>query len=117
MHFQKSPHEEIKLVRCSKGSIYDVILDLRKGSASYKKWCGVELSALAGNMLYVPKGVAHGFQTLEDATEVHYQISDFYEPDSGCGVRWNDPKFRIKWPIEISTISARDRSYLDFPRG
>jgi dTDP-4-dehydrorhamnose 3,5-epimerase len=111
MHFQISPHQEVKLVRCTAGSIYDVIIDLRKDSFSFLKWIGVELSASNRLMLYVPEGFAHGFQTLEDNTEVVYQISEYYHPESARGVRWDDPAFGIRWPLPVSVISERDRNH------
>lgn len=114
MHFQASPHAEAKLVRCTRGSIYDVVLDLRPGSSTYRQWVGVTLNAEIRNMVYVPEGCAHGFITLEDATEVLYQMSEFYDPPSARGVRWNDPAFGIKWPVETTVISERDASYPDF---
>jgi dTDP-4-dehydrorhamnose 3,5-epimerase len=111
MHFQMSPHQEAKLVRCTTGSIYDVIIDRRDDSPSLNQWIGLELSAGNRRMLYVPEGFAHGFQTLEDNTEVAYQISEYYHPESACGVRWDDPAFGIKWPLQVSEISEKDRSY------
>jgi dTDP-4-dehydrorhamnose 3,5-epimerase len=114
MHFQLPPFAETKLVRCTKGAIYDVIIDLRQDSKTFLKWVGVELSADNRKSLYVPKGFAHGFQTLEDNTEVFYQISENYAPEYARGVRWNDPKFAIAWPREINVISSRDRDYPDY---
>jgi dTDP-4-dehydrorhamnose 3,5-epimerase len=114
MHFQVAPFEEAKLVRCSRGSIYDVIIDLRPESPTFKQHFGLELSAENGKMLYVPEGFAHGFQTLEDNTEIFYQISQFYSPEHARGVRWNDPSFGIKWPAAERTILERDQSYADF---
>lgn len=114
MHFQASPHAEAKLVRCTRGSAYDVVLDLRPGSPSYRQWVGVTLTAENRNMMYVPEGCAHGFITLEDGTEVFYQMSEFYDAPSARGVRWNDPAFGIIWPIETAVISERDASYPDF---
>jgi dTDP-4-dehydrorhamnose 3,5-epimerase len=114
MHYQTAPHGQVKLVRCTMGSVYDVIIDLRKGSPTFKQWVGVELSAENRRMLYVPKGFAHGFQTLEDETEVFYQMSDVYAPESGNGVRWDDPAFRIQWPEGERTILERDRNFPDF---
>lgn len=114
MHFQASPHAEAKLVRCTRGSVYDVVLDLRPGTPSYKQWVGVMLSAENRNMMYVPEGCAHGFITLEDDTEVFYQMSEFYDPPSARGVRWNDAAFGIVWPVETAVISERDASYPDF---
>ncbi len=115
MHYQISPHQEVKLVRCTIGAIYDVIIDLRPESSSYLRWVGVELSADTRKMLYVPKGFAHGFQTLQDNTEVFYQVSEFYAPSSERGVRWDDPAFDIQWPdIDERVISERDRRHPDF---
>jgi dTDP-4-dehydrorhamnose 3,5-epimerase len=114
MHFQASPHSEAKLVRCTAGSIYDVIIDLRPSSSAFKKHFGVELSARNRKMLYIPEEFAHGFQTLEDNTEVFYQMSQFYSPEHSRGVRWNDPAFGISWPPGERIIIERDRSYPDF---
>ncbi len=114
MHFQAAPHEEIKLVRCSRGAIFDVIIDLRPESATFKQHYAAVLSAENGTMLYIPQGFAHGFQTLEDSTEVFYQMSQFYAPDYARGVRWNDPVFGIEWPADERIIHDRDRSYPDF---
>lgn len=111
MHYQISPHEEAKLVRCTSGAIYDVIVDLREKSPTRSKWIGFELSAHNRQMLYVPEGFAHGFQTLADDTEVFYQISAYYHQESARGVRWDDPAFGIEWPLEASVISERDRSH------
>jgi dTDP-4-dehydrorhamnose 3,5-epimerase len=114
MHYQVAPHEEVKLVRCTMGAIYDVIIDLRPDSSTFKQWMVTELTANNRRMLYVPKGVAHGFQTLEDRTEVFYQMSEFYHPKSARGIRWNDPAFGIKWPMLPTLITNKDRSYLNF---
>jgi len=115
MHYQTAPHEEAKLVRCIRGAIYDVIIDLRPGSPTFKRWVAAELTANNMRMLYMPKGFAHGFQTLQDDTEVLYQISEFYAPESAQGVRWNDPTFGIQWPPAAErVISARDRQLPDF---
>jgi dTDP-4-dehydrorhamnose 3,5-epimerase len=114
MHLQLPPFAEAKLVRCTRGSIYDVIIDLRSGSDSYLQWLGVELSASNYKMLYIPEGFAHGFQTLEDDTEVFYQMSEFYSPECSRGLRWNDRAFGIKWPLAVSVISARDDSLPEF---
>jgi dTDP-4-dehydrorhamnose 3,5-epimerase len=115
MHFQAPPHEEAKLVRCTAGAIFDVILDLRPGSATRGRWVGVELSAENRRALYVPEGFAHGFQTLADATEVFYQISADFAPAAARGVRWDDPAFGIEWPAaDVRIISDRDRAYPDF---
>lgn len=114
MHFQIPPHSEAKTVRCTRGSIFDVIIDLRTDSPTYKQWFGVELTADNYKMLYVPENFAHGFQTLEDHTEVAYQVSQFYTPGSERGIRWNDPVFNIKWPIEVRMISDKDNSWPDY---
>lgn len=109
MHWQAPPHAEAKLVRCTRGSIRDVIIDLRPGSPSRGEWFGVDLSATNRWQLYVPEGFAHGFQTLEDETEVLYQISVAYRPESGRTLRYSDPHFGIEWPLEVTAISDRDR--------
>jgi dTDP-4-dehydrorhamnose 3,5-epimerase len=114
MHFQNAPFEQIKLVRCTAGSIYDVIIDLRKDSPTYKQHLGVELSAENQLMLYVPGEFAHGFQTLEVDTEVFYMVSKYYAPESADGIRWNDPAFEIQWPVAEPTIIERDLNYPDF---
>jgi dTDP-4-dehydrorhamnose 3,5-epimerase len=114
MHYQIAPFSETKLVRCTRGSIFDVIIDLRAPSPAFKKWVGVELSASKHNMLYIPEGCAHGFLTLEDDVEIFYQMSEFYTPEAGRGVRWNDPAFGIEWPGEVNVIAERDRTYPDF---
>ena len=115
MHYQAAPHGQAKIVRCTMGSIYDVIIDLRTGSPTFRRWVGVDLTAANRRMLYVPKEFAHGFQTLEDDTETFYQMSDIYVPESGRGVRWNDPAFGIAWPeVEERIINERDRDYPDF---
>jgi dTDP-4-dehydrorhamnose 3,5-epimerase len=114
MHYQASPHEETKLVRCTQGSIYDVVVDLRSDSATFRQWAGVVLSAANRNMMYVPEGCGHGFLTLEDETEVSYHISEFYHPELSRGVRWDDPAFQIVWPGTVEVLSDRDRSYPDF---
>ena len=114
MHYQTAPFEEAKLVRCSSGSIYDVIVDLRPESSTYLKHFGVKLTAGNHKMIYVPEGFAHGFLTLEDQTSVFYQMSEFYAPDQASGFRWNDPAFGIQWPAQVLVISTRDTSYPDF---
>jgi dTDP-4-dehydrorhamnose 3,5-epimerase len=114
LHYQAAPHEEAKLVRCTAGAIFDVAVDLRPNSSSFRGWFGVELSAENRLALYVTEGCAHGFLTLADDSEVHYQISQGYEPDAARGVRWNDPAFAIKWPGEVVVINERDRCYPDF---
>lgn len=117
MHYQEAPHEEAKLIRCARGAMYDVIVDLRPESPTYRQWAGFELRAAAGRpsrMVYLPAGFAHGFQTLEDDTEVFYQMSEFYAPEAQRGFRWNDPAFAIEWPEAVRVISERDRTYPDF---
>lgn len=114
MHFQAAPHAETKLVRCTKGAIYDVALDMRPESPAYKRWVGVELTAKSRQMLYIPEGCAHGFLTLEDETEVFYQMSEFYHAESARGARWDDPAFAIAWPEEVQVISERDATYPAF---
>ena len=114
MHFQSAPHQEAKLVRCSHGAIYDVIIDLRPQSPTFKRHFAISLTSLNRLMLYVPEDFAHGFLTLEDSTEVFYQMSEFFCAESARGIRWNDPAFGIPWPTSISVISERDRSYPDF---
>jgi dTDP-4-dehydrorhamnose 3,5-epimerase len=114
MHYQVRPFEEAKLVRCTRGALYDVIVDLRPDSPARGGYIGVILDADNRKMLYVPEGFAHGFLTLEDNTEVFYQMSEFYAPDQARGFRYNDPLFAIDWPREVCVISERDRSYPDF---
>ena len=112
MHYQVGPHEETRLVRCTNGAIYDVIVDLRHDSATFRQWLAAELSAENRRMMYIPEGFAHGFETLHENTEVLYQMSEFYAPEYARGIRWNDPYFGISWPLEIGiTISARDASF------
>ena len=113
MHFQKPPFAETKIVRCTQGKIFDVLIDLREGSPTYKNWEGITLSAENRHQLYIPEGFAHGFQTLEDNTEVFYQISSPFVPGQASGVRWNDPAFGIIWPTDVRVISPRDQHYLD----
>ncbi len=114
MHFQADPYGEVKLVRCTQGAIYDVIIDLRPDSPTFKQYVAEVLAAANRKMLYVPEGFAHGILTLEDDTEVFYQMSQFYHAESARGVRWNDPAFGIDWPAPIQVISDRDNSYPDF---
>jgi len=114
MHYQAAPHREAKVVRCVTGSIYDVIVDLRDDSSTRFEWVGVELTAGNRRALYVPPGFAHGFLTLEDRTEVLYQMSEFYVPEASRGFRWNDPRFGITWPASPQVISERDSGYPDF---
>jgi dTDP-4-dehydrorhamnose 3,5-epimerase len=114
MHYQASPHGQIKIVRCTSGAIYDVIVDLRRESPTFKEWFGIELSAANRLMLYIPTEFAHGFQTLEDESELSYHMSHTYVPESATGVRWNDPAFDISWPLPVTVIADRDRSYPDY---
>jgi dTDP-4-dehydrorhamnose 3,5-epimerase len=114
MHYQVAPYTETKLVRCTKGAIYDVIVDLRPASATFKQWVAAELTADNHQMFYVPPGCAHGLQTLVDDTEVFYQMAGVYNADAARGVRWNDPAFGIEIPLAVSVINSRDRDYPDF---
>ncbi|HEX7254642.1 MAG TPA: dTDP-4-dehydrorhamnose 3,5-epimerase [Gaiellaceae bacterium] len=115
LHFQREPHAETKLVRCTRGSLYDVVVDLRPDSTTFGRWTSVELSAKNRLALYIPKGLAHGFQTLEDGTEVVYAISEQYEPSAAAGVRWDDPALAIEWPpAERRIMSEKDASWPDF---
>lgn len=114
MHYQAAPFAEAKVVRCTSGAIYDVVLDLREQLPTFKQWFAKVLSAENRQSLYVPEGCAHGFLTLTDASEVLYQMSEFYHPEAGFGVRWNDPAFEIAWPEKVEVISERDRTYPDF---
>ena len=114
MHYQAAPYEETKLVRCTMGAIYDVIIDLRPDSPNFKRWVAVELTEDNRRMLYIPEGFAHGFQTMENNTEVFYQISSVHVPEYARGIRWNDPAFGIQWPADPRIISTKDRQYPDF---
>ena len=114
MHYQAEPYAETKLVRCTRGAIYDVIIDLRPESPTYMKWVGVELTGDNYRMLFVPKMFAHGFQTLVDESGVTYQVGQFYTPGSERGIRYNDPAFDIRWPIEVRVISDKDKNWPDF---
>jgi dTDP-4-dehydrorhamnose 3,5-epimerase len=114
MHYQVPPHAEAKLIRCTRGAIWDVALDLRPESQTFGRHVGMELTADNQKALYIPEGVAHGFQTLEDGTEVFYQMSEFYAPDAGRGVRFDDPAFAIRWPVPEAILLERDRDYPDF---
>lgn len=114
MHYQISPYQETKLVRCVAGAIYDVVIDLRRDSPTFAQSIAVELTARNDRMLYIPEDVAHGFQSLEDNTEVFYQISEFYAPQYAKGIRWDDPTFGISWPISDPIISVKDATYPDF---
>jgi dTDP-4-dehydrorhamnose 3,5-epimerase len=114
MHYQVSPYEETKFLRCTKGAVYDVIIDMRPESLSYMKWFGVELTDKNYKMLYVPRNFAHGFQTLEDETEVMYLVSEFYAPQSERGVRFDDPAFNIQWPLKVAQISEKDAAWPNY---
>jgi dTDP-4-dehydrorhamnose 3,5-epimerase len=114
MHYQVAPRAETKLVRCTRGAIYDVIIDLRRESPTYKQYVSEVLSSNNYKALFIPEGFAHGFETLEDNSEVFYQMSEFYSPEHQRGLRYNDPAFRISWPIDPTVISERDRNYKDF---
>lgn len=116
MHYQLAPFEEVKVVRCLRGAIYDVIIDLREDSRTFKKYFAAELDERNGNALYVPAGFAHGFQTLTDNAEVLYQMSQYYSESHARGVRWNDPTFAISWPLDKRTILERDENYPDFDK-
>jgi dTDP-4-dehydrorhamnose 3,5-epimerase len=113
LHYQAEPHPEAKLIRCTQGAIYDVVVDLRPGSVTFKRWVSVVLSASDRNMIYVPRGCGHGFLTLEERTEIFYQMSEFYYPELSCGIRWDDPGLQIEWPFQPAVISDRDRTYPD----
>jgi len=115
MHYQRAPHGEAKLVRCSRGAACDVLLDLRLGSATFGRWQAVELTAGNGLAVYIPSGFAHGFQTLADNVELHYQMAERHHPGSAAGVRWNDRAFAIDWPILPPILSERDAGFPDFP--
>jgi dTDP-4-dehydrorhamnose 3,5-epimerase len=114
MHYQAAPHEETKHVRCTRGAIWDVILDVRAGSPTFGRWHAVELTAANHRTLYVPRGIAHGYLTLTDDAEVSYLVSEAYAPQAARGIRWNDPAFAIDWPFEPVVISAADASHADW---
>jgi dTDP-4-dehydrorhamnose 3,5-epimerase len=114
MHYQAAPHEEAKLVSCIRGAIYDVAIDLRPESPTFKRWYGAELSAENHEMLFIPEGFAHGFQTLTDGSDVFYQMGERYVPEAARGVRWDDPAFGVRWPSAERLIAPRDQSYPDF---
>ena len=116
MHYQASPYSEVKLVRCTRGAIWDVIIDLRPDSPTYCQHFGIELTESSGRALYIPEGFAHGFVTLADDSEVFYQMSNYYEPSASRGVRWNDPAFGIPWPVANPILHSRDGEYPDFVR-
>jgi dTDP-4-dehydrorhamnose 3,5-epimerase len=111
MHYQRAPHEQVKLIRCTRGALLDVIVDLREDSPTYRQWDSVELTADNHRMIYIPVGLAHGYITLEDATEAYYHASTLWAPEAESGVRWNDPAFGIKWPFEPTVISLKDADW------
>lgn len=111
MHFQREPKAEAKLVRCTRGAIFDVLVDVRPASPTYCRWYGAELTAENGRALFIPEGFAHGFQTLADDSEVFYQMFALYSPEHAAGVRWDDPAFGISWPLPVSSMAERDRNY------
>ncbi len=116
LHYQRPPHEEGKLVRCTQGAVFDVIVDLRRDQPTFCRWQGFELTAANRTALYIPPGCAHGFQSLVDGAEVFYQMTEFYMPGQDAGVGWDDPAFGIRWPLPDPTLSGRDRSYARFQR-
>jgi dTDP-4-dehydrorhamnose 3,5-epimerase len=117
MHYQAPPHGEVKLVRCTRGALVDVILDPRIGSPTFGKWVAVELTADNRVAVYIPEGCAHGFQTLADDTEVLYQIAGLYHPEAARGIRWDDPAFAVRWPLAPTVLSPKDLAYPDFTPG
>jgi dTDP-4-dehydrorhamnose 3,5-epimerase len=117
MHFQKDPSAEVKIVRCTAGSVYDVIVDLRKDSPTFKKWCGVELTATNNRMIYVPEHFAHGFITLEDNSEVYYLVSSFYNSEREARIRYDEPANGIHWPIDVAEISIKDKNHQNIREG
>lgn len=117
LHLQIHPNAEAKPVRCPKGSVFDVIVDLRPASATYLDWLAIELSADNRKQIYIPEGCAHGYQTLCDDTEVFYQVTEFYAPDNEKGIRWDDPKFEINWPLPVSRMSKKDLALPNFRAG
>ncbi|MCD1647059.1 dTDP-4-dehydrorhamnose 3,5-epimerase [Marinobacter adhaerens] len=114
LHYQTAPHQEVKIIRCPRGAIYDVIVDLRPDSPTFRKWFAVELTAENSRMLYVPEGCATGYQTLVDDTEIYYHTSEFYHPESATGVRHDDPAFGIEWPLPVAAISDNDKNWNNF---
>ena len=114
MHYQTNPFSETKLITCTNGKIFDVLIDLRPDSKTFKKWQSIELDSKNYSTLYVPEGIAHGFQTMEDDSVLSYQISNVYKPEYSGGIRWNDPLFNIDWPLKPTIISKKDQKYLDY---
>jgi len=117
LHYQAHPYAETKVVRCTRGALYDVVVDLRPQSPTFKEWIAVVLTATNRCMVYVPEGCAHGFLTLEDETEVFYQMSELYHKELSYGVRWDDPAFQVVWPDAVAVISERDRAYPNLEQG
>lgn len=115
MHYQRDPHSEVKLVRCIRGAVYDVVVDIRPDSATFRQWFATELNAANRRAIYIPHGIAHAYQTIEDETEISYQMSSAYNAEAAAGVRWDDPAFAVRWPLEVTAITERDLSYPDFP--
>ncbi len=114
LHWQRQPYAECKLLRCTRGSVYDVIVDLRRDSDTFRSWVGVELTEQNHRMLFVPENFAHGFQTLEDNSEIFYQVTQFYTPDAEWGARYDDPAFAIDWPLDVTAISEKDVGWNPF---
>ena len=114
MHYQKPPHQEVKIVRCTRGAVYDVVVDLRPDSPTYRAWHGLELNPDNASMLYVPEGCATGYLTLVENSEIYYHTSEFYVPEAATGIRYDDPQFGIKWPGEIKALSENDTEWPDF---
>jgi dTDP-4-dehydrorhamnose 3,5-epimerase len=116
LHYQLAPFAEVKMVRCTKGAIYDVIVDIRVSSPSYLQWFGVELTSRNQRVVYVPEGFAHGYETLADDSEVSYMVSQAYAPEYERGIRWNDPSLQIQWHVSRPIVSAKDQGYADYQR-
>ena len=114
MHYQRDPHGEVKLVRCTSGAVHDIVIDLRRESPTFRRWFGADLTARNRRMLYIPQGIAHGYQSLENETEIIYSMSTPYCPEAAAGVRWDDPAFAVRWPLDVTVIAERDRTYPDF---
>jgi dTDP-4-dehydrorhamnose 3,5-epimerase len=115
LHYQRPPFEEVKIVRCTRGAVFDVVADIRRDSPTFGKWFGIELNPDNASMLYVPEGCVTGYLTLLDNSEIYYNTSEFYAPDAATGIRYDDPLFNIDWPAEIKTLSDNDKSWPDFP--
>jgi dTDP-4-dehydrorhamnose 3,5-epimerase len=115
LHYQRPPFEEVKIVRCTRGAVFDVVADIRRDSPTFGKWFGIELNPDNASMLYVPEGCVTGYLTLLDNSEIYYNTSEFYTPEAATGIRYDDPLFNIDWPAEIKTLSDNDKSWPDFP--